>query len=278
MDSLDDLAEAGDVSSNAYNVLAKKLKDVHDSADSGKMPVIENVVMEYAMAEPSTLIFAPSSVQTWSPVFVRTLMLKYLSASEDEHWNLPSANVWKDNLVKHYMGLDNCVLDEARIRDAIELFTAASPNQFVTAIVANLNRLYRNMAMSAWEIFEEDGDEMVRLAETSPPFREALISLLDETNKEQLNVRQRLCAMRKDGDILPCHHDLVESNLGHPPESDIDGDSDYGGDVGLLGLRFRRSRQDRDSESEGEDFHSYEECECPQCLATREQRTASRPA
>jgi hypothetical protein len=206
MSSLDDLAGAGDVSSNAYNVLAKKLKNVHDSADAGKLPVVESVVMEYAMAEPSTLTFAPPSVQTWSPIFVRTLTLKFLSASEDESWDLPSPSLWKDKLVTHYMGVDSCVLDEARIRDAVELFTTAYPEQYVTPIVANLNRLYKNMAMSAWGIFEEDGDELVRLAETSPPFREALISLLDDTDSAQAATRERLYAMRKDGDILPCHH------------------------------------------------------------------------
>jgi hypothetical protein len=277
MDSLDDLAGAGDVSSNAYNVLAKKLKDVHDSTDAGKMPVVESVVMEYAMAEPSTLTFAPPSVQTWSPVFVRTLTLKFLSATEDEHYDLPSASVWKDKIVTHYMGMDGCVLDEARIRDAIELFTAASPDQFVTPIVANLNKLYKNMAMSAWEIFEEDGDEMVRLAETSPPFREALISLLDETNKEQVAVQQRLYAMRKDGDILPCHHDLVDCKRAGPLESDAESDSDMSSEPPDTNPDTNpetgrvQDREHNDSESE-----SYEECECPRCLAMQAARSAIR--
>lgn len=281
MDCLDDLAESGEVTSNAYNVLAKKLKDVHDSVDSGKTPVIENVVMEYAMQEPSTLVFAPSSVQTWSPVFVRTLVLKFLSAAEEEHWDLPSPSVWKDKLVTHYMGLDNCVVDEARIRDAIEIFTIASPDQFVTAIIANLHRLYHNMAVSAWEIFDEDGDEMVRLAETSPPFREALMSLLDATDSSQNAVREKLISMRKEGDIHPCQLDPLRSPTRSMQESEEEenGDEvDYESDTNATGLGREGGRaQDRehnDSESDGEAFRPSLECECPRCLSMQEARSA----
>jgi hypothetical protein len=74
MTTLDTLAESQELTSNAYNRMAKRLKLVYDSRDSGLKRAKRNVVRDMASADPAVLSVAPLDVDWMSPSFVKDVI------------------------------------------------------------------------------------------------------------------------------------------------------------------------------------------------------------
>ena len=74
MGSLDTLADSQEISSNAYNCMAKRLKMVFDSRDVGLRRAKGRVVREMAASDPAVLNSAPLDVDWATPAFVSDVL------------------------------------------------------------------------------------------------------------------------------------------------------------------------------------------------------------
>lgn len=74
MATLDSLADEQQLTSNAYNSMAKRLKLVHDSRDTGLRRAKANVVVNMAAESPSVLLYAPTELDWVSATFVQKIV------------------------------------------------------------------------------------------------------------------------------------------------------------------------------------------------------------
>ena len=74
MATLDSLADEQQLTSNAYNAMAKRLKLVHDSRDTGLRRAKVNVVVNMAAESPSVLLYAPTELDWVSATFVQKIL------------------------------------------------------------------------------------------------------------------------------------------------------------------------------------------------------------
>lgn len=74
MATLDSLADEEQLTSNAYNSMAKRLKLVYDSRDAGLRRAKTRVVVKMAAESPSVLLHAPTDLDWVTPTFVRKIL------------------------------------------------------------------------------------------------------------------------------------------------------------------------------------------------------------
>lgn len=112
MATLDSLADTEEITSNAYNSMAKRLKLVYDSRDAGLRRAKRKVVIRMAAECPTVLLHAPVEVDWVCPDFVRSVLITRASLSmiDDE---------FLDDMVETFLGDPYMDLPNVHVRNGI---------------------------------------------------------------------------------------------------------------------------------------------------------------
>ena len=104
LDTLDEQAEKGQLSSGAYTQLAKKMKEVYDAQGGTKDDIVRETVMQMALLDPHVLVSCPDEVEFFSDSFLKDLLWKLSdklhSARNEETEN--DTHTWLKTLFEVY--------------------------------------------------------------------------------------------------------------------------------------------------------------------------------
>lgn len=145
MATLDTLAESDELSSNAYNRMAKRLKLVYDSRDMGLRRVKGNVVTKMAAESPSVLLHAPVDVDWVNPYFVKGIL--YARANQGDAFD----DAFIDEIVETYLGDPLVDLAAVHVRNGLMSLLKADAGLFGPRV---LGFLRAKKDLSAENVFE----------------------------------------------------------------------------------------------------------------------------
>lgn len=148
MDTIDELADDNQLSSVAYNEIAKCVKSVHEATAHKTQIDRRRFAMEYALDAPHTLAYAHPDADTNDPSFVGELTRRKqreLRASlrdigdaaarvSAQAGNERAFSAWAGELVEHYMAPGCVSADPYERMDGLMLLTDADPDAFGQAI------------------------------------------------------------------------------------------------------------------------------------------------
>lgn len=158
MGTLDDMASSGDVTSKGYLDLAKRLKEVHTSSERKTNKVARNVVIGIAAQAPFTMIWCPSSVNTFDDSFVVKLLKareKRVAKCQCNRCHERNDDAWLRELVQYYLGdSGTCPLS---VYNAIVMLLSADPDCLGPIILYHMNNVLSDMP--ATEVFCDDPEE-----------------------------------------------------------------------------------------------------------------------
>lgn len=158
MGTLDDMASSGDVTSKGYLDLAKSLKSVHTSSEKKTNKVAKNVVIGMASQAPFTMIWCPSSVNTFDDGFVVKLLKareKRVAKCQCNRCHERGDDAWLRELVQYYLGESGtCPLS---VYNAIVMLLSADPDGLGPTILYHMNTVLSDMP--AVEVFCDDTEE-----------------------------------------------------------------------------------------------------------------------
>jgi len=181
MTDLDDLASDGQLSSQAYIMLAKSLKVVHDATCARAVSQRNLVAMEFATEAPYTLIHAPADVDWFSPVFVRKLaqnkqiqLDKGLRDVADparrvaaRHANALAMQTWLADMAEHYIGPVCAYMDaDCRFNGLFTLLEANS--DLFGEVCRHLLETELDGCCCCCELCDEDDDLVEMLIDMAP--------------------------------------------------------------------------------------------------------------
>lgn len=146
MATLDTLAESDEISSNAYNRMAKRLKLVYDSRDMGLRRVKGKVVTRMAAESPSVLLHAPVDVDWVNPYFVKGIM--YTRADEGGSFD----DDFIEELVTTYLGDPFVDLPAVHVRNGLMSLLKADSDLLGPRVLQFLRTSL--VGLSAADIFE----------------------------------------------------------------------------------------------------------------------------
>lgn len=198
LDTLEQLAERGDVNEHALVKLAKKLKMVHDADETRELKIQRDIVVEYAILEPTTLGFAPDAVETFRIGFVNLLIRRKRESIEtDQERHLKRAGEedaryfakhdtrmtdWISRVVEFYVGDGSCY---SGVRMGVEMLLEVDSKLFEAPL---LRHLQRDVIVGADELYEDHQVELNWVLELAPSLSEWVFQLADSDDNETTKV------------------------------------------------------------------------------------------
>ena len=194
MGDLDDLAGTGQLSSRAYDVLAKRLKGAHDADEARTARIRRKMAIEYACSVPFTLCWAPDDVEWFTTGFVgelvrakRVAIAKQPAGNADrdaaaraaaDHANKLAFDAWLGELVEHFVGSNTDTgLDGTCRRNALLLLLETDADLFGPSVLHHLETDLTNW--SADDIFEDEPELRYYALEMAPLLLPWMLNGLD---------------------------------------------------------------------------------------------------
>lgn len=96
-------AEDGQLSEHIYLNACKKIKTVYDASETPRTRIVEQVVIEYALCNPFSLLTAPAEINMFDDDFVESLFETFVCTSPTEAERAD----WLDKICEVYFDTDD---------------------------------------------------------------------------------------------------------------------------------------------------------------------------
>jgi hypothetical protein len=176
LETLQQLAEDGEINENALLQMSKKLKVVHDADAKREYKICRDVVIGYAIQVPHSIGNAPEEVDWFSATFVNLLVRKKrahtkgLREKDLEGQDLADAiacesakiDSWVADLIDFFVGDGHCF---GMVQDALEMLMEADEELFEGPIKFHLEN---EVKYDACDIYADSPSMLDWLLELAP--------------------------------------------------------------------------------------------------------------